>query len=153
MTLPGTNESGVSRLIFMGLVAACACVMACAEEERRENGSVCASSGQCSSGLCYNATCIAPLADDDGDGLLNQEEAALGTWASGPLGWDTDGDLISDGVEVGEDPDNPRDADGDYVPGVNQSHDANESLLEDSDGGTTTPAAGADAGAADTDLS
>ena len=54
-------------------------------------------------------------ADDDGDGLTNSEEAALGTDPDNP---DTDGDGLSDYLEVrvfGTDPLNP-DTDGDGHP-------------------------------------
>ncbi|MFP4598313.1 MAG: OmpA family protein [Persicimonas sp.] len=49
-------------------------------------------------------------ADPDGDGLTNREEHHAGT---DPLDPDTDGDGISDADEVGPDPRNPRDTDGD----------------------------------------
>ncbi|HEY1097724.1 MAG TPA: DUF4215 domain-containing protein [Myxococcota bacterium] len=53
-----------------------------------------------------------PLADPDGDGLTNGDEATLGT---DPRNADTDGDGVDDGTEVGPDVDNPRDFNGDGV--------------------------------------
>jgi hypothetical protein len=63
-------------------------------------------------------------ADTDGDGLTNDEEAAVGTDPSNP---DTDGDGENDGVEIG-DPSAPNDVDGDG------SNDALESDDNDVDG-------------------
>ncbi|MFZ9004447.1 MAG: gliding motility-associated C-terminal domain-containing protein, partial [Robiginitalea sp.] len=48
--------------------------------------------------------------DTDGDGLLDGVEASLGTDPNNP---DSDGDGIDDGTEVGTDPDNPLNEDGD----------------------------------------
>ncbi|GEM_PF-619665 len=48
--------------------------------------------------------------DADGDGILNEDEGRIGT---DPLNPDTDGDTIPDGVEVGDDHENPLDSDGD----------------------------------------
>jgi hypothetical protein len=71
----------------------------CADEEkRRVNGALCEESPQCSSGLCHSSTCLDPASDDDGDGLINAIEAALGTHAQLA---DTDSDGILDGVELG----------------------------------------------------
>lgn len=50
--------------------------------------------------------------DDDNDGLLGGQEVVLGTDSNDP---DTDGDGIEDGVEVGDDIDNPLDEDGDGI--------------------------------------
>lgn len=63
--------------------------------------------------------------DSDGDGLLDGQEAALGTDSTEP---DTDGDGIDDGVEVGDDLENPLDEDSDGII------DALESSVEDTDG-------------------
>ena len=50
--------------------------------------------------------------DDDNDGLLGGLESRLGTDPNNP---DTDGDGINDGVEVGDDTENPLDADADGI--------------------------------------
>ncbi|WP_405399331.1 Calx-beta domain-containing protein [Maribacter sp. Asnod2-G09] len=50
--------------------------------------------------------------DDDNDGLLGGQEVVLGTDSNDA---DTDGDGIEDGVEVGDDIDNPLDEDGDGI--------------------------------------
>ncbi len=50
--------------------------------------------------------------DDDGDGLLGGLESTLGTDPNNP---DTDGDGINDGVEVGDDSENPLDEDEDGI--------------------------------------
>ncbi|MEE2828078.1 MAG: MopE-related protein [Myxococcota bacterium] len=49
--------------------------------------------------------------DDDGDGVSDTDELAIG---SDPLDPDTDGDGIDDGIEV-NDPNNPLDSDGDHI--------------------------------------
>ena len=59
------------------------------EEKPRPNGQLCESPGQCESNLCHSATCLDPAADDDGDGLINEVEFALGTDAKSS---DSDGD-------------------------------------------------------------
>ncbi len=63
--------------------------------------------------------------DLDGDGLTQAQEAALGT---DPLNPDSDGDGDPDGVEVGANPANPLDTDGDGLI------DALESSTVDADG-------------------
>ena len=65
-----------------------------------------------------------PLADSDNDGLTNGQEATLGT---NPDMADTDGDEESDLLEVGSDPANPLNVDGDC------RIDALESSRTDSD--------------------
>ncbi len=62
--------------------------------------------------------------DEDGDGLLGGEEAALGTEPDDP---DSDDDGIDDGVEVGPDVNNPLDEDQDGII------DALDSNIADSD--------------------
>lgn len=67
---------------------------------------------------CENATAQVTISvsscdsDDDGDGLLGGLEATLGTDPNNP---DTDGDTINDGVEVGNNPENPLDGDADGI--------------------------------------
>ena len=67
---------------------------------------------------CENATAEVTVSvsscdtDDDGDGLLGGLEAMLGT---DPNNADTDGDGINDGVEVGDDSENPLDEDEDGI--------------------------------------
>jgi hypothetical protein len=78
-----------------------------------------------------SAACLA--ADNDGDGLTNGEEDALGTDRDNP---DSDGDGISDGAEAGADPANPTDTDGDGIPDVSEAGD--------SDGDGTADAADTD---------
>lgn len=62
--------------------------------------------------------------DFDGDGLLNTDEALAGTDPQNP---DTDGDGENDNLEVGADPLNPTDTDGDGII------DALESSITDTD--------------------
>ena len=61
--------------------------------------------------------------DDDGDGLFGGEEQALGT---DPQDADTDDDGINDGVEVGDDLENPLDEDGDGIIDALDSNVADE---------------------------
>ncbi|MEO8061284.1 MAG: hypothetical protein ABI821_00910 [Pseudomonadota bacterium] len=70
-----------------------------------------------------SAACLA--SDSDGDGLTNDQEDTLGTSRGNS---DTDGDGASDGTEVGGNPTNPTDTDGDGIPNVL------ESSVTDSDG-------------------
>ncbi len=63
--------------------------------------------------------------DVDGDGCLNVDEITAGTSISNP---DTDGDGENDCVEIGSDPSNPLDTDGDGII------DALESSIDDTDG-------------------
>ncbi|WP_062058211.1 fibronectin type III domain-containing protein [Sediminicola sp. YIK13] len=55
---------------------------------------------------------ISCTVDSDNDGLLDGQETTLGTDPNNP---DTDGDGINDGVEVGDDLNNPLDEDGDGI--------------------------------------
>ncbi len=107
-----------------------------------------------------------PLADPDGDGLTNAEEATAGTdpnnadsdgdglndgveagIGSSPLNPDTDGDGVPDGTEVGSDPANPVDTDSNSTPDVLDTDDDGDGTLTsledadtDSDGNpATTP--------------
>lgn len=130
MSLPGSNLSAAFRTLFAVCLASVALLSACAEEEKRENGVVCAQSEQCVSGLCHNVVCLDPGADDDGDGLLNAQEALLNTHPFNP---DTDGDGPNDAQEVGGDLSHPLDADGDNDLATNERHDALESMSQDAD--------------------
>lgn len=60
-------------------------------------GASCTAATQCASGLCGSSVCLEPAADDDGDGLVNSVEVALGTSA---LMADSDGDGVDDLAEV-----------------------------------------------------
>jgi len=83
----------------------------------RDIGDDCAKDTQCDSRLCVSQHCVDPWSDFDGDGLLNQEERALGTDPASP---DTDGDGRPDGLEL-------QDTDGDGII------DALESSVKDQD--------------------
>ncbi|HRE91451.1 MAG TPA: hypothetical protein PK095_20200, partial [Myxococcota bacterium] len=96
---------------------------ACPDEGKRPLGGTCSGDDQCTSGLCLSNMCLDPNGDEDGDGVINQVEGALGT---DPLSKDTDGDGVEDGEEIG-DIANPLDGDGDGKP------DAVESLTGDQD--------------------
>ncbi|MBN2800299.1 MAG: hypothetical protein JXX28_14255 [Deltaproteobacteria bacterium] len=72
--------------------------------------------------------------DTDGDGLTTEQERQLGTDYAN---WDTDGDQISDGYEVGSDLANPTDTDGDGAIDAldpDDDDDGAPTLLEDVDG-------------------
>jgi len=99
-------------------------VVACADNPRRPIGSTCSEDAACASGLCVEGRCLDPEGDEDGDGLVNRLEAALGT---SPFNPDTDGDGISDRDEL-DAAFSPLDEDGDGVI------DALESTLVDADG-------------------
>ncbi len=69
--------------------------------------------------------------DRDGDGVSDEDEAKAG---SNPDLADTDGDGIGDGKEIGEDPENPRDSDGDGIPDFADS-DSDDDGISDKDEG------------------
>lgn len=98
--------------------------LGCGDAPKRRLGETCSTDGQCDSGLCVEERCLDPEADDDGDGLLNRVEAALGT---SPLKRDSDDDGVDDPTEVGADQAAPRDFDGDH------RIDALESATADAD--------------------
>ena len=66
-----------------------------------------------------------PDDDDDSDGLPNSLEAQLGTWSTL---FDSDGDQLSDSIEVGGDPLNPRNSDGDALIDALDEDSDNDSL-------------------------
>ena len=76
----------------------------------RTAGNPCTAAEECLSNLCYEAVCLEPAADDDGDGLTNAVEADLGTKAQMA---DSDGDGASDYAEVADQLSSPPDEDGD----------------------------------------
>ena len=82
-----------------------------------DNGNPCAP--QMNNSACQEG------ADSDGDGLSDALEETLGT---DPNNADSDGDGAGDGEEVGSDPDNPLNGDGDDII------DALDSAKEDADG-------------------
>ncbi len=131
MSLSGSIRSRVTTAWIIATIVSLGGLSGCAEEDKRPEGVVCASSDQCVSNLCHNAVCLDPQADDDGDGLLNAHEALLNTH---PFNADTDGDGPNDLQEVGADFSQPLDADGDNDPTTNDRHDALESMSQDADG-------------------
>ena len=98
----------------LGVYLGCGLIMlfsACSEEPRiRAVGELCQSDGECGSSLCYDEVCLEPSRDDDGDGLINELEAQLGT--NSQLA-DSDGDGVIDPIEIGLDFSAPLDEDGD----------------------------------------
>ena len=95
-----------------------------ADTKPRAIGANCASDGQCDSGLCLVETCVDPEKDDDGDGLINRIEGALGT---NPFVVDSDGDGVPDLAEVGS-VDAPNDEDGDGRVDAAESSQADHDL-------------------------
>ena len=101
-TTPGIPGSACALLLAISVVA-------CGDSPRRPLGDSCEESTSCESGLCYEARCVDPEGDDDGDGLVNRVELSLG---SDLAARDTDSDGEVDPDEVGS-VSAPRDADGD----------------------------------------
>ena len=108
-------------LTFLGLSSVI--LFACSEEKKRPIGGTCGGDSECSSGLCLYGECLDPAGDEDGDGLINGREGALG---SNPFNPDSDYDGVGDLAEVGDA--DPIDGDGDG------RFDVVESLTEDMDG-------------------
>ncbi len=94
---------------------------ACEEEAPRPLLAPCDASAQCESGLCNTNKCLDPTADDDGDGLINSFESALGSNGLNP---DSDGDGTPDGDEL--DGTEGRDSDGDGVLDIVESSTSDE---------------------------
>jgi hypothetical protein len=112
------------RIALASALALSSLAFAACPESRRPLGDTCDSSSQCAEGECIANLCLDPEADDDGDGLVNRLEGALG---SSPTSIDSDSDDKDDAIEVGSDPAVPRDTDGDGKP------DLIESALLDAD--------------------
>ncbi len=113
------------RTLGLALAAIMLFVAACGDDPRRPLNAACDGDGQCADGLqCIGGQCLDPQGDEDGDGLINSIEGALGTNA---FDADSDGDGISDAIEVGDDLNAPQNSDG------NETIDALESAAIDSD--------------------
>jgi hypothetical protein len=70
---------GLQHNVFMVAVCCTAALAACTDGGKRPLGASCGDSTECESGLCLEGTCVDPNGDEDGDGLTNGIEAALGT--------------------------------------------------------------------------
>ncbi len=114
---PPMKKSFFAMAIFLPVLSACG------DEPRRPIGGTCGGDSECESGLCLVGACMDPVADDDGDGLVNGLEGSLG---SNPLNRDSDYDGIADADEL--DSGNARDTDGDGTA------DILESQVDDGDG-------------------
>ncbi len=97
----------------------------CGDDPARPNGENCNDDADCQSDLCLASLCVDPAGDEDGDGLENAREVALGTNGASA---DTDADGVPDGDEVGAALNAPLDFDGDGLI------DAIESRTADADG-------------------
>ena len=64
--------------------------------------------------------------DSDNDGLLDSQEAILGT---NPLKRDSDGDKVSDAIEIGMDINSPQDSDHDSIIDALDEDDDNDGIL------------------------
>ncbi len=93
-----------------------------AETPRRVVGDACDVSSECASDLCAASVCVDPDGDDDGDGLTNSVELALGT---SMVDADSDGDGLSDPAEVG-DPSQPANRDGDLTIDALEHNDVDD---------------------------
>ncbi|MEE2779310.1 MAG: hypothetical protein VYE15_02220 [Myxococcota bacterium] len=113
------------RLRWLVLISLLIGLPGCKKPPPEPNGATCQTNGDCQSELCYGQICLDPLADDDGDGLVNKVELLLtGTRPDDP---DTDGDGLGDLLEVGNNPSEPADSDED------DANNAVESAVKDSD--------------------
>jgi hypothetical protein len=113
----GVVRSGSVLGVLAWIGAACA-------PSPKDVGKRCSANAECITRLCYEDLCMNPLADDDGDGVPNGIEAAVGSSA---LARDTDADGIHDRDELGP-AFEATDTDGDGKP------DILESITEDADG-------------------
>ncbi len=118
-------------------------LMACGDAGKRPLGGDCGQSAECASGLCLDGSCVDPLGDQDGDGLNNGLESALGSNSNDP---DSDRDGVSDPDELGNDL-GLVDTDGDGKP------DIIESATADVDGDCITDQFDANDGVTDSDPS
>ncbi len=100
---------------------------------RRPAGAILAG-GLLSGSLLFAAPASA-IPDSDSDGLTDVQET--GTYNTNPNVKDTDGDVLSDGVEVdrGLNPNNP-DSDGDKLADGEESRLGTNPLVQDTDGDT-----------------
>ena len=103
-------------------------------EDGAKPGSRCTAATQCLSNFCYANVCLEPSGDDDGDGVLNKSEHAVGAH---PLQADSDRDGKPDSLEWGP-ASAAHDGDGDGKP------DIVESALGDLDGDCLADEADAD---------
>jgi len=85
------------------------------------------------------AVFVADNPDLDGDGCLNVDEIAAGTLTNNP---DTDGDGQNDCIEIGADPSNPLDTDGDGIIDALESSNSDtdgDGVSDEADPGNTDP--------------
>ena len=129
-----TARSGLEALTAALLLLGCR-----GEDPVATLGAVCNEDARCASGLCLEAACADPEADEDGDGLPNAVEAELGTKGRET---DSDGDGKPDGDEyppTGEPPDTDGDGKLDVVESatgdadsdcIADERDANDAVAE-----------------------
>ncbi|MCC6620174.1 MAG: hypothetical protein IT385_02905 [Deltaproteobacteria bacterium] len=106
------------RLVFVASLVSV--LVACGDDPKKRLGATCGDDAECESGLCVVSLCMEPSADTDGDGLVNEVEARLGT---SPLLADTDADGARDIDELDQAGAN-LDGDGDGKPDAIESADA-----------------------------
>ena len=131
------QPQAVRALWTIALIAVCA-VAGCTADKSAA-GAPCRASSECGTGLCYVNVCLVPGRDEDGDGLDNATEHALG---SNPLAADTDNDGKPDGAEVGPDLAHPLNGDDDALADVLESAVADvdrDCLADEVDAHNTVP--------------